>query len=188
MNRRLGTISICAAAACLPFAASAADRFLDDEIGIYGGVGIGYGTFDNEDFLTNDNELKDDRTTWQAYFGGRFTPYIGLEASYVDFGEADGDGGFLDANGMGAALGLHWPVTDTVTLSARAGELWWDASGTGVAPLNDFSFDADGNDPFYGVGAHFGQDEGLGLSLRYDMYELGETDIEVPSLNLEFGF
>ena len=188
MNRRLGMYAICAAAASMPFAANA-DRLLDDEIGVYGGVGVGYGTFDNEDFLDQDNELRDDRMTWQAYFGGRFTPYIGLEASYVDFGEADGDGGFLDSNGLGAALGIHLPMTETFTLSGRIGQLWWDAQGTAIgAPLNEIDFDVDGNDPFYGVGAHFGPDEGIGLEVRYDFYEIAETDVEVPSVNLAFGF
>lgn len=187
MIKRLGICAMTLAAAGLPFAANA-DRVFDDEIGMYGGVGIGYGTFDNENFLTEDNELHDDRMTWQAYLGGRFTPYLGLEAAYVDFGEADGEGGFLDANGVSAALGVHWPVADTVTLSGRVGQLWWDSTGTAIAPLDEFEFDADGNDTFYGVGASFGPDEGIGLSVRYDFYELEETEIEVPSLNLEFGF
>lgn len=187
MIKRLGICSICIATASLPFAANA-DRLLDEEIGVYGGVGVGYGKFEDEDFLDEDNELRDDRMTWQAYLGGRFTPYIGLEAGYVDFGEADGEGGFLDANGVTAALGAHWPITDTVTLSGRVGQLWWDSSGTGFTPVGDFSFDNDGNDTFYGVGAHFGPSEGIGLALRYDFYELDNTDIEVPSLNLEFGF
>ena len=187
MIKRLGICSICVAAASLPFATNA-DQLFDKEVGVYGGVGIGYGTFDNENFLDEINELRDDRMTWQAYLGGRFTPYIGLEAAYVDFGEADGDGGFLDANGVTAALGAHWPVTDTVTLSGRVGQLWWDSSGTALTPIGDFDFDADGNDTFYGVGAHFGPSEGIGLAIRYDFYELDDTDIEVPSLNLEFGF
>lgn len=187
MINRLGICSICVATASLPFAASADDLF-DQEVGIYGGVGVGYGTFDNEDFLDTNNELRDDRMTWQAYLGGRFTPYIGVEAGYVDFGEADGDGGFLDANGVTAGLGLHWPITDTFTLSGRVGQLWWDSSGTGLTPIGDFEFDDDGNDTFYGVGAQFGQSEGIGLSVRYDFYELDNTEIEVPSLNLEFGF
>ena len=186
MIRRLGIYSICAAMAGLPFAANA-DRLWDDEIGVYGGVGLGYGTFESEDFLTEDNELRDDRMTWQAYLGGRFIPWLGIEAAYVDFGEADGDGGFLDANGVTAGLGVYLPVGG-VTLSARAGQMWWDATGTGVAPLNEFDFDTDGEDPFYGVGAHFGPDEGIGVAVRYDRYELNETDIDVPSVNLEFGF
>lgn len=169
-------------------AVAGADSLFDDDIGPYAGVGIGYGTFDDENFLTDDNELRDDRMTWQAFIGAKFTSYIGLEASYVDFGEADGDGGFLDSNGVGAALVLNLPINDSFSLSARGGQLWWDATGTGVAPLDEFDFDVDGEDPFYGVGAHFGDGEGVGLAVRYDFYELENTEIEVPSVNLEFGF
>lgn len=186
MNRRIGILSACAATAFAPLVG--ADTFFDDEIGVYAGVGVGYGTFENEDFLDEDNDLRDDRMTWQAYVGGRFVPWLGLEAGYVDFGEADGDGGFLDANGATLGLGAHFPVHETTTLSVRAGQLWWDSQGTAITPINEFDFDADGEDPFYGVGAHFGPDEGIGLSVRYDWYELDETDIEVPSINVEFGF
>lgn len=187
MTRRIGTLPIFAALLAVPLVAGA-DTLFDDEYGPYAGVGVGYGTFDNEDFLTEDNELRDDRMTWQAFVGAKFTSYIGLEGAYVDFGEADGDGGFLDANGLSAALVINVPLHDTFSLSARGGQLWWDAQGTGVAPLDEFDFDADGEDPFYGVGAHFGSGEGIGLSVRYDLYEIDQTDIEVPSLNLEFGF
>lgn len=188
MMRRLGTCSALAALAFAPVAALSADRIFDDEVGAYAGVGVGYGTFENEDFFVDNNELRDDRMTWQAYAGARFIPWFGVEASYVDFGEADGDGGFLDANGAGLGVGLHFPVHETTTLSLRAGQLWWDADGTAVAPVEDFDFDVDGEDPYYGVGAHFGNSEGLGVSVRYDLYELDDTDIEVPSINLEFGF
>lgn len=188
MTRRLGTLPVCVALLAAPVIAGA-DTLFDDDIGPYAGVGVGYGKFESEDFLTADNDLRDDRMTWQAFLGAKFTSFIGLEAAYVDFGEADGDGGFLDANGVSAALVLALPIGDSFSLSARGGQLWWDASGGGVgAPLNEIDFDVDGEDPFYGLGAHFGDGEGIGIALRYDMYELDETDIQVPSVNLEFGF
>lgn len=190
MMRRLGTISALAALAVSPVAGNAADRFFDREVGVYAGVGAGYAMFESEDFLDEvDNEtLDDERIGWQAFAGARFVPWLGVEASYVDFGEADDEGAVFDANGVGLALGLHLPVHETTTLSLRAGQLWWDAGGTGFTPVNEFDFDTDGEDPFYGVGAHFGSSEGLGVSVRYDMYELDQTEIDVPSVNLEFGF
>lgn len=187
MTRRLGTVTICAALLAAPLAANA-DTLFDRDIGPYAGVGVGYGKFENEDFLTEDNDLRDDRMTWQVFAGAKFTSFIGLEAGYVDFGEIDDDGGFLDTNGVSAALVLNLPIHDTFNLSARAGQLWWDSTGSAVAPLDEFEFDADGEDPFYGVGAHFGSGEGLGFSVRYDLYEFDATDVEVPSVNLEFGF
>lgn len=172
--------SLAAVCALMPFTVAAQ--------GGYAGLGIGYGSYDNEDFFTANNELHDDRSTWQINAGMRLSPWFGFEGSYVDFGEADGDGGFLDANGFGAAAALHMPVHDVTTLSVRVGHLWWDASGTAVAPINDFHFDEDGSDPFYGVGIHVGNEQGLGAGLRYDWYELDETDIEVASINLIYGF
>lgn len=191
MKRSSGTFAILAttgvALIALPMAASA-DSVFDDDIGPYAGVGIGYGKFEQEDFLTEDNDLRDDRMTWQAYLGANFTDWFGIEAGYVDFGEIDDEGGFLDANGVTAALSFHIPVHESVSLSLRGGQMWWDSTGSAVAPLDEFEFDADGEDPFYGVGAHFGSGEGVGVNVRYDRYELGEADIDVPSVNLEFGF
>src|SRR5690606_20389278 len=190
-KRSSGTFAILATAgvalAALPFTASA-DSLFDDDIGPYAGVGIGYGKFEQEDFLTEDNDLRDDRMTWQAYVGANFTDWFGIEAGYVDFGEIDDEGGFLDSNGVTAALSFHIPIHEAVSLSLRGGQMWWDSTGSAVAPLNEFEFDADGEDPFYGVGAHFGSGEGVGVNVRYDRYELGEADIDVPSVNLEFGF
>lgn len=191
MTRRLGILTtfatLGATLAVTPMAANA-DSLFDDDIGPYAGVGIGYGTFEDEDFLTEDNDLREDRMTWQAYLGANFTDWFGLEVGYVDFGEIDDDGGFLDANGVTAAVSFHIPVHESVSLSLRGGQMWWDSTGTAVAPLDEFEFDADGEDPFYGVGAHFGSGEGVGVNVRYDRYEMGETDIDIPSVNLEFGF
>lgn len=149
------------------------------------GGGVGYASLESEDFF-GDNNLQDDRMMWQVYGGWKFAQFLGLEAHYADFGEADNDGFVLDSNGVGAALALYLPLTDRFGLSARAGQLWWDAD----ASIEDLDIEAssDGEDPFFGLGAHFGRDEGLGLSLRYDRYELDTVDIDVPSINLELGF
>jgi hypothetical protein len=150
------------------------------------GGGVGHASLESEDFFGDDNGLEDDRMMWQVYAGWKFAQFLGVEAHYTDFGEADNDGFVLDSNGVGAALGLYLPLTDRLALSARAGQLWWDAD----ASIDDLDIEAssDGEDPFYGVGAHFGRDEGLGLSLRYDRYELDTVNIDVPSINLELGF
>lgn len=179
MNRRLALATGCALLlAPFPFAASAIDGFV--------GGGVGYASIEGEDFDFLDDELSDDRMMWQLYAGWKFAQVLGIEAHYVDFGEADDDGFVLDSNGVGAALGLYLPLTDRFSLSARAGQLWWDADAS-IDEL-DIEASSDGEDPFYGIGAHFGRDEGLGLSLRYDRYELDAVDIDVPSINLELGF
>lgn len=191
MTRSPGILTILATLgtvlATAPMAVQA-DALFDNDIGPYAGVGIGYGKFEQEDFLTEGNDLRDDRMTWQVYLGANFTDWFGLEAGYVDFGEIDDEGGFLDANGVTAALAFHIPLHESFSLSVHGGQIWWDSTGSAVAPLDEFEFSADGEDPFYGVGAHFGSGEGVGVNVRYDRYELGEADVDVPSVNLEFGF
>ncbi|HLU60950.1 MAG TPA: outer membrane beta-barrel protein [Gammaproteobacteria bacterium] len=179
MNKRLAYIVACGALAT-PFAASAA--------GGYVGAGVGYASIETEEIFDNGIRLEDDRRTWQVYGGFRFAPFIGLEANYVDFDEASDSGAVFSSDGFGLALAGYLPITDAFTLSARVGQLWWDADASANLGDLDFSFDDSGNDTFYGVDARFGGNEGLAFVVRYDRFDVGETDIEMPSLNVQWGF
>lgn len=180
MKKRLACITACGALV-LPFAAHAQGGYL--------GAGVGYASIETEEiFEDGDINLEDDRRTWQVYGGYRFMPYFGLEANYVDFDEASDSGAVFSSDGFGLALAGHLPITDAFTLSARVGQFWWDAEASANLGDLDFSFDDSGNDTFYGVDARFGGNEGLAFVVRYDRYDIGETDIEMPSLNLEWGF
>lgn len=184
MKKSLVSTTI-AALAAMPFAAGAFDT---TRMGGYVGGGLGYAQIEGEEiFDDGDVNFEDDRMTWQLYGGFKFTPYIGLEANYVDFDEASDSGVVFATDGFGLALAGHLPVTDYFTLSARVGQLWWDADLT----VNDFDvdFSDSGNDMFYGIDARFGRpDGGLGFAIKYDRYDVGNTDINMPSVNVEFGF
>lgn len=150
----------------------------------YIGGGVGYYRINNEDFLDRNDELKDNRSSWKVYAGGRFNEVFGLEAGYVDFRDA-ADGDFrLSADGYSIAATIGTPVSSGVRLYGKLGQLYWEGEA-GVGPITT---DFDGEDSFYGVGAHFGDARGLGVRVEYERYTLDETDIDMPSVALQLNF
>lgn len=183
MNKSLVSTIIFTAFGALPLAANA-------DMGGYFGGGVGYAQIDGEEiFDDGDVNFEDDRMTWQLYGGMKFTPNIGLEANYIDFDEASDSGVVFASDGFGLAVVGHLPISDYFTLSGRLGQLWWDLDATASTDNFDVDFSDSGSDIFYGVDARFGRaDGGLGFVFKYDRYEVGSADINVPSVNLELGF
>src|SRR3546814_6640552 len=54
-------------------------------------------TFDTDDF-------DDDRVSWKAFAGYRFTPIFSVEGQYIDFGDAENNSARVEADGWTAAL------------------------------------------------------------------------------------
>src|SRR3546814_18996157 len=54
-------------------------------------------TFDTDD-------CDDDRVSWKAFAGYRFTPIVSVEGQYIDFGDAENNSARVEADGWTAAL------------------------------------------------------------------------------------
>jgi OmpA-OmpF porin, OOP family len=149
--------------------------------GPYVGGGAGYMSIDNEDFLDDDNDLRDDHGAFKAYAGGNLNDIFGLEVSHVEFGDTE-DGLFqMEAQGQTIAATVGFPFSDDGSLYLKAGQLYWDADSSiaGQVSVND-----DGNDNFAGIGMRLGGDEGVGVRLEYEQYDLGSTEVDMPSISL----
>ena len=147
--------------------------------GPYVGVGAGYLRFNDENFLDDDNDLKDNRASWKAFAGLNLGDIFGLEVSHIEFGEVKDEPAQLDAQGQTIAATLGFPMGDSGRLYAKAGRLYWDADASisNLVSVND-----DGNDVFYGIGVRLGDQEGLGVKLEYEHFELDmRTSICPPS-------
>lgn len=188
------TRGICtmAGAAALMFAATTqADQ--REYTGFYVGAAYGLVSVDGSEF-------DDDDDAPQIYAGFQFTPYIGLEGSYMDFGKARGDVLQMETDGYSLALTGRVPVSERVALYAKVGQFWWDSDvrvrNTGIG--ESFS----GNELTYGVGVSFAITPVLDLRLSYDRLdvdldrdEIGpvargnfESDVDVAALGLTFKF
>ncbi|HEX5057441.1 MAG TPA: outer membrane beta-barrel protein [Gammaproteobacteria bacterium] len=152
--------------------------------GVYVGAGLGYFRIEDQDFLDEDNDLKDDRAAWKLYGGLDLGDIFSLEVSHVEFGDIKDEPLQLEADGETIAALLGFPIGDS-RLYAKAGQLYWNADAT-IA--NTVNVSDDGNDTFYGIGARVGGDEGVGVKLEFEHYELGNADIDMPSISLNMEF
>jgi OOP family OmpA-OmpF porin len=184
MNHRyLGVLVV--STSCMLGSASAFANEYDgylNEGHFYLGAGLGHIRIESEDFFDSDEDLRDNRTGWKLTAGGNYNPHFGLEVSYVDFQDAEDGPLTFESAGYSLAATAGAPLTETFKLYAKLGNLWWDADGGGAD--DDDSFDIDGNDTFYGVGAGFAVSPRVHLKLEYERYELRNTDIDMPSINV----
>ena len=109
--------------------------------------------------------------------GAQLNQFLGLEASYIDFGSFGGDVGKADIDGYGLAIVGRLPITEQLGIYIKGGQLFWDAD-VRVAGLKQ---SYDGDEPFYGVGADIKVSEHFVVALEYDRYEIDLEDSTLPA-------
>jgi hypothetical protein len=153
--------------------------------GFYLGGSIGQANLKIDD-LTNGISTADfdaDDTAWKLIAGIRPLDWLGVEAAYVNFGEPEDTvlGQKLQAEGDGiSAFAVGFLPTGPVDLYAKLGLISWDSKISGT-------FDDDGTDLAYGVGAQF---RVLGLSIRaeYEKFDVSDVDLDMISVGLTYTF
>lgn len=145
------------------------DRNDDEKTGFY--LGANYGGF-----KSRGGEFEDDNDFFQFTGGYKFSPYIGAEVDYSNFGEYGGDVASAELDGWGASLLGFLPVTDTLDLYAKAGVFM---SSVNVEVV-DFDEDFDDEQVFFGVGAEFDLTDMVSLVLEYNRYKIEVDDSDFP--------
>ena len=174
-----------AATLCAPAALAQTDF---DPYG-YVGADIGYFRVESEDFPEEEDNVEDNRTSYRIRVGGRFTPVIGVEGGYVDFG--DYEDGALDytADGLTLAGVLHIPLGERASVYGKLGELFWDAKATADGgALGSATRETDGEDVFYGLGLNLPLGSVVALNLGYERYALDDTDVDLAAIGLVLQF
>ena len=133
----------------------------------------------------------DDTDTAGKVFGGwKLTDWFGLEASYVDLGEAEvevlGTSAGIEADGFGLSAVGFLPLNENFDLFAKAGAYNWDVETTGTSALAAGLDDDSGTDATYGVGARLGLNENVALRAELERYEIEDYDVDVASVGIEF--
>lgn len=135
----------------------------------------------------------DSYSTWAIGGGYRFNQYVGLEASYRDFGslKVDGPGGSWsrgDLTGLEYGGFVAFPVTDNIELTARAGwNRWqsdWKNSGGGSGTNR-------GTEPYYGIGAAWAFDKRMSAVLnwtRFNSADSNTNDADMIEVGLRYRF
>ena len=163
------------AALVLVFAATFARA--DEKHGLFIGGAAGYGS---QELSVSTGNFQDNTTAWKGFVGYRFVRFIGVEAAYVDFGNASdtldfGGGTTTDVNlkttGETAEIVGTLPLGSFLEIYGKAGYLWWNAK-------TDDSTNSDtttGSDPVYGAGAKIVFAKKMAVRLEYEQFDIKDT-------------
>ena len=167
--------------AIISFSAAAnAENMAENDSGFYVGGNYGYLKVESDDDFDDNNEVT------QGIIGYRLNSFLALEGSYVNFGRY----------GNSAALKGTIPITQTVELFAKAGQLWHETDydiATVTGSTDDKSL-------FAGAGVNFKVTDNFLLNAQYTWYDVDleadnvssdskfETDFNQASVGAEYRF
>ena len=184
MNRVIATATVLALAG--GWSAAQAD---DNDRGFYAGVGVGQFNVKIDDIDQLDNaieKLDDSDTSWKAFVGYRFNPYIALEAAYIDFGSptssfnTSGSSGDYKAELSGFAPYLVGTLPiGPVELFAKVGYYYYDVKlNVDVDQLggNVFHSSKSDEDFLYGGGVGVTFFDHLHARLEYERIDSNAVD------------
>ncbi|MGI9245085.1 MAG: porin family protein [Steroidobacteraceae bacterium] len=168
-----------AAATAIIFALASTPALAENDSGPY--IGAGFGQFnvqiDNPGDVTDTiGSFDSDDTTFKAFAGWRFNPYLAVELDYLDLGNPEDtiDGRRLnaDVNGFAPYIIGTLPV-GPVELFAKAGYLFYDVQ----VDVDDLTVSDDNEQDFvYGGGIGLTLFEHLHARLEYEVIDIGEFD------------
>jgi opacity protein-like surface antigen len=170
--RILNTKDLMVAAVLFSGVTGASTVFANPTAGPHAYIGANYGGYkDRGGDFDEDDDFK------EAIVGAQLNQFLGLEASYIDFGSFGGNVGKADIDGYGLAIVGRLPITEQLGIYIKGGQLFWDAD-VRVAGLKQ---SYDGDEPFYGVGADIKVSEHFVVALEYDRYEIDLEDSTLPA-------
>ena len=131
-------------------------------------------------------------------FGGyMFNRHFGLEAAYVDLGEASYSGNFVglpvtggrvEVSGVNiSALGAL-PIGERFSLFGKIGLFMWDAEASDTTGGVPFSAQQDGTDLSFGVGVGYQFTRNLGLRAEWEMFTTDDAESSLISVGLLWRF
>ena len=138
-------------------------------------------------------DVDDDSTAYRINVGWRFNDYLTIEGGYHNFGRFDqtfDDAGTpirvsLKADGLTLGGVGNLPVSDRVSLFARAGAFFWD----GDAEINDVTAARpEDTNLYFGAGVRLSLTDELSATADGSRYDLDGTSSTVFSIGLDFRF
>lgn len=171
MKPLFSVIGITAGLALTPLAAQAQRE------GLYFGGSAGL-------YDIKENTLDEQDSFWKAFLGAQFSEWFALEASYVDFNRASNQSSSFEADGLGAAAVVSFPIGPKSAVFGKVGQLWWDAN----ANLGGVQTRSDNSDTFWGAGLKFGLSQSVHLRLEYERYDVANVDLDAASVGVQVTF
>lgn len=153
-------------------------------------VGGGAGRVTLEDTINGIHiDAKD--TGYKVFAGYRFHEYGSLEASYLAGTPYDTISGVLiesDASAFQASGLWQVPIDNRFEAFVRFSVVWWEAENSVSNSFSRASYENDGTDIGFGIGAAVHITPKLGLRVEYEGAELDGTDFRALSLAGLFRF
>ncbi|MBU1296244.1 MAG: porin family protein [Gammaproteobacteria bacterium] len=171
-------------------AAVKAEDMAENNSGFYVGGNYGYLKVESDDDFDDDNDVV------QGIVGYRFNSFLALEGSYIDFGSYGNSAANAETTGYTAALKGTIPITQTVELFAKAGQLWHETDYN-IASVKGSS---DDRSLFAGAGVNFKVTENLLVNAQYTWYDVDlnadnvdsnsdfDSDFKQASVGAEYRF
>jgi len=170
MRRSMILVVLAAAALLVAINASAADN------GFYLGGSVGQASFTTGDL--GDVDFNGDTTGYKVFAGGRFITFLGVEGSYVDFGEIDDarDNASYRADVTGYTLqGVAYLPLGIADIFVKGGMFQWDADLHSTIEGSSATFSTDGSDPVYGAGFQF-RIQSFAIRGEVEYYDVQDAD------------
>jgi len=151
--------------------------------GFYIGGSVGQSDFDDSNVipdLITSGSVDGSDTGFKIFGGYQFSPYFGLELSWVDLGKASYSGRFGALNVTGGTLetsGLNFsavgilPLGSNFALLGKVGFFAWESDASDVTGGLPFSGTEDGSDVSYGIGASFNFTRNLSLRAEWERFK-----------------
>lgn len=150
---------------------------------------VGIASIDDLEGLAIDESA----TAFRLGTGYRFLPWLGVSGAFVNLGSIGttvdvGIGGpqtvEASADGFEVTLTGHVPLTDSLSLTAHAGMLWWTGD-TNVAGVRDSD---SGNDSTWGVGAEYAFGPTFAVTAGWRRYAVDSIDADAAWLGMMIRF
>ncbi|QUX93214.1 porin family protein [Marinomonas sp. A3A] len=175
MKKFIPVIAGSIAIASFSAAVKAEDMAAENNSGFYVGGNYGYLKVENDDDFDDDNDVA------QGIVGYRFNSFLALEGSYIDFGSYGNSAASAETTGYTAALKGTIPITQTVEIFAKAGQLWHDTDYN-IASVKGSS---DDKSLFAGAGVNFKVTENLLVNAQYTWYDV---DLDADNVDSDSDF
>lgn len=180
------------------------------ELTFYGGLSVGQASIDTGvSGTTGTASLDEDDVGFKVFGGVNINEYLGVEAFYVDLGEASltGNNGDtfvfrgttytftannvdieLEGSSFGVVPMLGYDVTEQFRPFVKAGVHFWETEATVSSSAGGANLSDDGSDLVLGVGFTFDVTEHVGVRAEYERLSFDDEDVDYLSAGVQYNF